>query len=66
LSWDENIEKAAIQFSQVTSNVIEAIVSVNRLKNFFDAEEMQPDARTVIQPSRPLSAGDNVYFLPLF
>lgn len=35
-------------FSQVTSNIIEAIVSVKRLKNFLDAEELQEDARQLL------------------
>ena len=34
-----------LQFSQVTSNIIEAIVSVQRLSSFLTAEELQPHAR---------------------
>ncbi|KAG6858516.1 hypothetical protein C0993_005573, partial [Termitomyces sp. T159_Od127] len=46
-------------FSQVTSNIIEAIVSVNRLSDFLNAEELQVDARKFIDvPS--LSRGDEV------
>ena len=37
-----------IQFSQVTSNIIEAIVSVKRLNEFLDAEELESGARELI------------------
>lgn len=36
-------------FSQVTSNIIEAIVSVQRLSSFLTAEELQPHARKLEQ-----------------
>ncbi|KAG6844742.1 hypothetical protein H0H87_004074 [Tephrocybe sp. NHM501043] len=35
-------------FSQVTSNIIEAIVSVKRLSDFLNAEELQGDARKLV------------------
>ena len=37
-----------IKFAQVTSNIIEAIVSIKRLQSYLDADELQPDARTVL------------------
>ncbi|KAJ7767456.1 multidrug resistance-associated ABC transporter [Mycena maculata] len=46
-------------FSQVISNIIEALVSVKRLSAFFRAEELQPDARQVIQKP-DLQLGDEV------
>ncbi|KAH7930359.1 P-loop containing nucleoside triphosphate hydrolase protein [Leucogyrophana mollusca] len=46
-------------FSQVTSNIIEALVSVKRLSEFLHAEELQPDALTRVQKST-LSTGDEV------
>ncbi|CAK5273937.1 unnamed protein product [Mycena citricolor] len=46
-------------FSQVISNIVEALVSVKRLKSFFRASELQPDAREVtIKPD--LQPGDEV------
>ncbi|KAF8074805.1 multidrug resistance-associated ABC transporter [Lyophyllum atratum] len=46
-------------FSQVTSNIIEAIVSVKRLSDFLNADELQPDAREVVE--KPvLNEGDEV------
>ncbi|KAF9054330.1 multidrug resistance-associated ABC transporter [Panaeolus papilionaceus] len=46
-------------FSQVTSNIIEAWVSVQRLTDFLTADELQSDARTVTEkPS--LQRGDIV------
>ncbi|KAJ6621301.1 metal resistance protein YCF1 [Mycena sp. CBHHK59/15] len=46
-------------FSQVISNIIEALVSVQRLSDFFEAVELQPDARDVhVQPD--LKPGDEV------
>ncbi|RDB20896.1 Metal resistance protein YCF1 [Hypsizygus marmoreus] len=45
--------------SQVTSNIIEAIVSVQRLSGFLNADELQADARTLIE--KPvLNLGDEV------
>ncbi|TFY72025.1 hypothetical protein EVG20_g1007 [Dentipellis fragilis] len=35
-------------FAQVTSNIIEALVSVKRLSAFLRAEELQPDARRLV------------------
>ncbi|KAJ8516868.1 hypothetical protein ONZ45_g5873 [Pleurotus djamor] len=46
-------------FSQVTSNIIEAIVSVRRLTDFLSAEELQSDARTIVQ-GKALKIGDEV------
>ncbi|KAF9556671.1 metal resistance protein YCF1 [Agrocybe pediades] len=46
-------------FSQVTSNIIEAIVSIQRLSSFLMAEELQEDARTVSQNPN-LRHGDEV------
>ncbi|KAG6861347.1 hypothetical protein C0995_001326 [Termitomyces sp. Mi166 len=46
-------------FSQVTSNIIEAIVSVKRLSDFLNAEELQADARKFITVPI-LSRGDEV------
>ena len=48
-----------MQFSQVTSNIIEAMVSVRRLSAFLGADELQPDARVVVQRPR-LELGDEV------
>ena len=47
-------------FSQVTSNIIEALVSINRLSAFFAADELQPDAREVVRTERRLEVGDGV------
>ncbi|KIK09066.1 hypothetical protein K443DRAFT_672103 [Laccaria amethystina LaAM-08-1] len=46
-------------FSQVTSNIIEAIVSVQRLSSFLTAEELQPHARK-LEPSVELQFDDAV------
>ncbi|KAG6889968.1 hypothetical protein C0992_003448 [Termitomyces sp. T32_za158] len=46
-------------FSQVTSNIIEAIVSVKRLSDFLNAEELQGDARKFIDTPN-LNRGDEV------
>jgi ATP-binding cassette, subfamily C (CFTR/MRP), member 1 len=43
-------------FSQVTSNTIEAIVSIKRLSDFLGGEELQKDARIVA----PYQDGDEV------
>ncbi|CAA7267383.1 unnamed protein product [Cyclocybe aegerita] len=46
-------------FSQVTSNIIEAVVSVQRLSSFLGADELQRDSRKFID--RPmLQTGDEV------
>ncbi|KAF8892115.1 multidrug resistance-associated ABC transporter [Infundibulicybe gibba] len=45
--------------SQVTSNIIEAIVSVQRLSSFLQADELQEDARTIVKQST-IQYGDNV------
>ncbi len=47
------------KFAQVTSNIIEAIVSVRRLSDFLKAEELQGDARKIIEV-RNLKIGDEV------
>ncbi|KAG2056246.1 multidrug resistance-associated ABC transporter [Suillus hirtellus] len=46
-------------FSQVTSNIIEALVSVKRLSGFLHAEELQQNALVKVQKSS-LSLGDEV------
>lgn len=46
-------------FAQVTSNIVEAIVSINRLNNFFQSEELQRDARIVSEKPN-LKVGDEV------
>ncbi|TFY68212.1 hypothetical protein EVJ58_g1149 [Rhodofomes roseus] len=46
-------------FSQVTSNIIEALVSVRRLSDFLGADELQSDARELITNSN-LQLGDEV------
>ena len=52
---------AITQFSQVTSNIIEALVSINRLSAFFAADELQVDAREVVRTSKErLEPGDEV------
>ncbi|KAK7030741.1 P-loop containing nucleoside triphosphate hydrolase protein [Favolaschia claudopus] len=49
-------------FSQVISNIIEALVSVKRLSDFFRASELQPDAREImIKPD--LKRGDEVLIM---
>ncbi|KAG6837154.1 hypothetical protein H0H93_013744 [Arthromyces matolae] len=60
--WLQSITFATpqpLQFSQVTSNIIEAVVSVKRLSDFLSAEELQADARKVL-PAPSLSYGDEV------
>ena len=47
-------------FSQVTSNIIEALVSIKRLQTFFAADELQGDARELVATKRRLEAGDEV------
>lgn len=49
----------SIQFSMVTSNIIEAMVSAKRLSDFFNADELQPDTRQVVE-SADLEQGDVV------
>ncbi|KAF8740000.1 hypothetical protein AX14_009122 [Amanita brunnescens Koide BX004] len=44
---------------QVTSNIVEAMVSVRRLSDFLGARELQTDARTLIN-NENLKAGDKV------
>ncbi|KAK0457645.1 P-loop containing nucleoside triphosphate hydrolase protein [Desarmillaria tabescens] len=46
-------------FSQVTSNLIEAIVSIRRLSDFLEADELQADARKLIEKPN-LQHGDTV------
>lgn len=57
----------SLQFSQVTSNIIEAIVSVQRLSSFLTAEELQPHARKLEQ-SAQLQFNDvvSIVFLLVF
>jgi ATP-binding cassette, subfamily C (CFTR/MRP), member 1 len=43
----------------VTSNIIEAIVSLKRLQQFLDAEELQADARKVTERVN-IQSGDEV------
>ena len=43
----------------VTSNIIEALVSVKRLSTFFNADELQPDVRQVVN-NTVLEQGDVV------
>ncbi|KAI0725334.1 metal resistance protein YCF1 [Fomitopsis betulina] len=45
--------------SQVTSNIIEALVSVRRLADFLDADELQGDARELVTNAK-LQLGDEV------
>ncbi|KAG5642914.1 hypothetical protein DXG03_001885 [Asterophora parasitica] len=46
-------------FGQVTSNIIEAIVSVKRLSDFLNADELQLDARKLVE--KPvLNHGDEI------
>ncbi|KAF8957433.1 multidrug resistance-associated ABC transporter [Flammula alnicola] len=49
-------------FSQVTSNIIEAIVSVQRLSSFLTADELQADARKVVEKP-DLQVGDEVLLI---
>jgi len=51
------------QFSQVTSNIIEALVSVKRLSGFLRAEELQQDAQVKMQKNS-LAIGDVVCRYP--
>ncbi|THH32362.1 hypothetical protein EUX98_g1802 [Antrodiella citrinella] len=46
--------------SQVTSNIIEAMVSVKRLSDFFKADELQADARQLVTKTKKLMKGDEV------
>ncbi|KAG7444271.1 metal resistance protein YCF1 [Guyanagaster necrorhizus] len=46
-------------FSQVTSNLIEAIVSIRRLSDFLEADELQADARKLMEKPN-LKRGDAV------
>ena len=55
-----------LQFSQVTSNIIEAIVSVKRLKDFLDAEELQTNSRVIMpSPPRGSTVGTDVGCYPI-
>jgi ABC-type multidrug transport system fused ATPase/permease subunit len=49
------------QFAQVTSNIIEAAVSVKRLDNFLSAAELQTDAVEYV-PTSSLQEGEAVSF----
>lgn len=44
----------------ITSSVIEAVVSVNRLSSFLRAGELQPDARRIVYKTDRLKEGDEV------
>ncbi|EAU90288.2 metal resistance protein YCF1 [Coprinopsis cinerea okayama7 len=46
-------------FAQVTSNIIEAMVSVRRLADFLEARELQPDARKLVEDAA-VREGDEV------
>lgn len=46
-------------FAMVTSNLVEAVVSIKRLSTFLDADELQPDARKMVERS-VLTEGDQV------
>ncbi|KIK60287.1 hypothetical protein GYMLUDRAFT_73760 [Collybiopsis luxurians FD-317 M1] len=46
-------------FSQVTSNIIESLVSIQRLSDYLSAAELQPDARKTVK-SLNLQPGDEV------
>ncbi|KAG7093889.1 hypothetical protein E1B28_007528 [Marasmius oreades] len=46
-------------FAQVTSNIIEAVVSLQRISQFLKADELQDDARKVEEKSQ-LKKGDEV------
>ncbi|KAK2463720.1 hypothetical protein APHAL10511_004471 [Amanita phalloides] len=48
-------------FAQVTSNIVEAMVSVRRLAEFLNAQELQSDARTLIDKENQL--GDKVLII---
>ena len=43
----------------VTTNIIEAMVSIKRLSEFFAADELQPDVREVVETAS-LDMGDTV------
>lgn len=49
-----------MQIGQVTSNIIEAMVSVKRLSDFFKADELQVDARQLITKGKKSVKGDEV------
>jgi ATP-binding cassette, subfamily C (CFTR/MRP), member 1 len=49
------------QFAQVTTNIIEALVSINRLSEFLKADELQPDARQIVTSKKRLEVGDDVW-----
>jgi ABC-type bacteriocin/lantibiotic exporter with double-glycine peptidase domain len=45
----------------VTSNIIEAVVSIKRLSSFLDSDELQEDARVLrLPPGERLQKGDEV------
>jgi ATP-binding cassette subfamily C (CFTR/MRP) protein 1 len=48
-----------LQIAQATSSLIESIVSVKRLSTFFQADELQTDARTIVVKEE-LQEGDEV------
>jgi hypothetical protein len=52
------------QIAQVTSNLVEAIVSVRRLTAFFNEDELQSDARTLVVKDN-LQEGDEVRYMQL-
>ena len=49
-----------MKFAQVTSNIAEAIVSIKRLQSFFNADELQNDARFVSISNKPISSDDDI------
>ena len=46
----------------MTSNIVEAMVSVKRLSDYLNAQELQSDARTLIN-NENMKPGDKVSFL---
>ena len=56
-----NFLTSSQQFAMVTSNLIEAIVSIKRLSSFLDSDELQTDACILrLPPGETLQKGDEV------
>jgi ATP-binding cassette subfamily C (CFTR/MRP) protein 1 len=48
-------------FATVIGNLIESLVSVRRISDMLEAEELQFDARVIANDQKPLAFGDEVF-----
>ncbi|KAG6908349.1 hypothetical protein DXG01_005167 [Tephrocybe rancida] len=57
------LQSPFIMIGQVTSSIIEGIVSVKRVSEFLNAGELQHDMRRLVTAPTPLKRGDEVLFI---